>query len=181
MTEEPAREVVMPKSYDGFNAINSVEASATIEDLRDLPPETTGEPETVPLVDGAQAIDSVEASIATPAPEDIAREKELADSTEDSNDWAMRKKTPAPSVDKRPHYQCDKKVYAHKIAGLKRNADNSVMITPAEPGFTDIRVLAEFAAKHDLAIGNYIVYYEDGYVSVSPAKPFEAGYTLIEE
>jgi len=160
---------MMPKSYDGFNATNSVEDSATIEDPRDLPPETTGEPETVPLVDGAQAII-----------EEQEVEEQDCEAAEGSPTAEAEKAQPAPSVDKRPHYQCDKKVHAHKIAGLKRNADNSVMITPAEPGFTDIRVLAEFAAKHDLAIGSYIVYYEDGYVSVSPAKPFEAGYTLIE-
>ena len=152
MTEEPAKEVVMPKSYEEFNA----------------------------EAEEAPAIDSAEASIATPAPEDIAREQDC-EAAEDSPTAEAERAQVAPSVDKRPHYECHKTVYAHKIAGARRHADGSVMITPAEEGFTGIRVLAEWVSKHAPHIGDYIVYYEDGYVSVSPAKPFEAGYTLIEE
>lgn len=39
------------------------------------------------------------------------------------------------------------------------------------------RVSAEYIAKHDPVVGGYLVVYEDGYESYSPAAAFEAGYS----
>jgi hypothetical protein len=39
----------------------------------------------------------------------------------------------------------------------------------------------EFRDKHDPKVGDYLVKYSDGYVSVSPAKAFEEGYHLFDE
>ena len=189
MTEEPAKEVVMPKSYEGFNATGNAEDAI----------ETPAPEDIVRENELAEEADSVQFCSLAVKPEDMMQSvyDEIVDGlaaraegvtvemyaahfnegVKEIQDEAK----PAPSVDKRPHYQCDKKVYAHKIAGLKRNADGSVTIKVAELGFTDIRVLAKWVLRHAPHIGDYIVYYEDGYVSVSPAKPFEAGYTLIEE
>jgi len=86
---------------------------------------------------------------------------------------------PKKAVDKRPHYKCHKTVRAHKIAGVTDNDDGSVTVIPAEQGFTMIRLL-NFHAAHLLEPGAYLVYYEDGYISVSPGVPFEDGYTLIK-
>lgn len=53
------------------------------------------------------------------------------------------------------------------------------VVTPAEPGYSPFPVDAEFLAKHRPQVGGYIVVYEDGYLSWSPAKAFEEGYTRI--
>jgi hypothetical protein len=85
-----------------------------------------------------------------------------------------------------PQYQCHKKVWALKIATLKRDGegedretDGSAMITPAEKGYAPFRVDADFMFKHKPQAGGYYVVYDDGYKSFSPAKAFEEGYTII--
>jgi hypothetical protein len=54
-----------------------------------------------------------------------------------------------------------------------------VNIVPAEPGMKPIPVTAAYLAKHEPQVGGYLVIYDDGYYSYSPAAAFEAGYTLI--
>jgi len=98
---------------------------------------------------------------------------------------SAQRKPPAPvapelPVDKRPKYQCTKTVHAHKIESIRSWPDGGAMIKPAEPGFAQIRVPKAYIEKHKPEAGGYIVYYEDGYISFSPAGPFEAGYTLID-
>jgi hypothetical protein len=94
-----------------------------------------------------------------------------------------------------PQYQCHKKVRALKILGVE-----SIKPTVAElqaildeeggaepPGgrltveapFAPLEVSPEWMRKHNPQIGGYFVQYEDGYVSFSPAKAFEEGYTKI--
>jgi len=140
-----------------------------------------------PIVDGASAMAAGDEKAKTSL-EDVAKSYEST--KEDPRDLppettgeplAEEKPVPSgPAKDMRPHYECHKKVYAHKIAGVKVEPDGSRLITPAEPGFSQIRVLRKFAIDHDVKPGSYLVYYEDGYVSISPAKAFENGYTLIE-
>lgn len=62
-----------------------------------------------------------------------------------------------------------------KEHGTERNA----LITPAEAGFVDFCVEADYLRKHKPEVGGYYVVYEDGYKSFSPAKAFEEGYTRL--
>lgn len=82
----------------------------------------------------------------------------------------------AQAPDKRPEYTCVKRVRAHKIAGIRMWPDGGAMLHPAEPGFAQLKFSKPFLDRHEPAVGGYIVYYEDGYISYSPAKAFEEGY-----
>lgn len=88
-----------------------------------------------------------------------------------------------------PRYQCHKKVWALKIASVRRDSeeaqihnretDGSAIITPAEEGYAPFRVDNAFVMKHKPEAGGYYVVYDDGYKSFSPAKAFEDGYTRL--
>lgn len=73
-----------------------------------------------------------------------------------------------------PRYQCHKKVWALKIAEINGN-----VLSFAEEGYAPNSVPAEWVEKHKPQVGGYYVVYEDDYVSYSPAKAFEEGYTRI--
>lgn len=79
-----------------------------------------------------------------------------------------------------PQYVSHKKVWALKIDGTLCEADGSVRIGFAD-GYED-RVFSatEMMNKPEPKPGMYMVQYEDGYISFSPGKAFEEGYTLIE-
>lgn len=84
-----------------------------------------------------------------------------------------------------PRYQCHKKVWALKIAGINdptqpgSESDGSRIITPEESGYEPFRVDYSFVHKHKPEVGGYFVVYDDGYKSFSPAKAFEEGYSKI--
>lgn len=72
-------------------------------------------------------------------------------------------------------YRCHKIVRAFmvgKVEGNRIYAADSLAYHEAAP---------EFLFKHNLNQPGYLVFYEDGYVSFSPAKAFEAGYTPAQE
>jgi len=84
-------------------------------------------------------------------------------------------------------YRCHKIVKAGKIkdfpliiqtvgVGELINYSQTIEVLPHE----FIEVPAGWMAEHKPEIGGYIVEYEDGYISYSPAKAFEEGYTLID-
>lgn len=82
-----------------------------------------------------------------------------------------------------PRYQCHKQVCALKIKEIHPGG------SPTEPGctlvFEDARYAPRFmsehwAGAHTALEGGYLVVYADGYLSYSPAKAFEDGYTLID-
>lgn len=50
---------------------------------------------------------------------------------------------------------------------------------PENPSIPPLRVPPEFMARATPLPGGYLVIYEDGYMSFSPAAAFESGYTLI--
>jgi hypothetical protein len=54
-------------------------------------------------------------------------------------------------------------------------------IVPVEEGIEPIRVDVPYLKKHRPQIGGYFVLYDDGYMSFSPAKAFEDGYTRIDQ
>lgn len=91
-----------------------------------------------------------------------------------------------------PKYRCHKEVWALKIKSIAfdsdraklgsfAESDGSAMITPEDASYAPFKVDREFCQRHDPQPGDYYVVYSDGYKSISPAKAFEDGYTLITE
>ncbi len=86
-----------------------------------------------------------------------------------------------------PKYRSHKIVWALKIKDIKkdgegenRETDGSAIITPEEERYAPFHVDAAYMQKHKPEVGGYYVRYEDGYLSYSPAEPFEAGNTRID-
>ena len=78
-----------------------------------------------------------------------------------------------------PKYECHKKVWALKIAGIVADQHGGVYFQPAEEGYDKVPMSPEYVAKHKPEVGGYYVVYEDGYKSFSPAGAFESGYTPL--
>jgi hypothetical protein len=82
-----------------------------------------------------------------------------------------------------PRYKCHKQVHALKIKEIKREPSGSATVThtivPADVGYAPFDVPLEYIGRHSPAAGGYYVVYDDGYVSYSPAKAFEEGYTRV--
>jgi hypothetical protein len=73
-----------------------------------------------------------------------------------------------------PQYQCHKKVGAFEIGKIE-----GCMIYPLHDDLEPVKVDFEFIDRHPLNQPGYLVFYEDGYMSFSPKKAFEDGYTAI--
>ena len=76
-----------------------------------------------------------------------------------------------------PKYECHKKVWALKIAGIVGDQHGGVYFQPAEDGYDKVPMSPEYVAKHKPEVGGYYVVYEDGYKSFSPASAFESAFT----
>lgn len=74
-----------------------------------------------------------------------------------------------------PVYVCHKEVRALKI-GVIENTSNGLMITPEDSRFVPFE--ADTVNRPIPEVGWYVVLYDNGYTSFSPAKAFEDGYTL---
>lgn len=48
-------------------------------------------------------------------------------------------------------------------------------------GYPPLEVDEAFVSKHNPQVGNYLVRYSDGYMSVSPEEPFESGYYPLSD
>ena len=83
----------------------------------------------------------------------------------------------AQPIPELPRYQCHKIVRAAKILLIIRNEGRITLDLENVQGTVDVS--ADFDAKHHPTHGGYFVVYEDGYLSFSPAKAFEDGYTRI--
>lgn len=83
-----------------------------------------------------------------------------------------------------PRYKCHKEVWALKIKEIKRvpsgNATVTHSIVPEDGRYAAFEVALEYVGKHSPQAGGYYVVYDDGYISYSPAKAFEDGYSLVE-
>lgn len=79
-----------------------------------------------------------------------------------------------------PAYRSHKVVQALRIEDIEPMGDGGATITPSDAGFEPFTMAREFMLRHHPVAGGYLVRYEDGYASFSPAKAFEEGYTLIE-
>ena len=81
-------------------------------------------------------------------------------------------------IDRMPQYKCHKIVRALKIKTVEIEQDRSRgVIAFEEDGFPEFSMDASFLRKHDPEAGSYFMVYADGYMSISPAKAFEEGYT----
>ena len=93
-----------------------------------------------------------------------------------------------------PRYECHKKVWALKIKSINLHAPTAedlqlildggpepegAIIVPDEAGYGAFLVSREYVLKHEPQPGGYLVIYEDGYLSFSPAKAFEDGYRRL--
>jgi hypothetical protein len=78
-----------------------------------------------------------------------------------------------------PRYKCHKEVWALKIKEIRCEPLGTHIIVPAEEGYAPFDVPLEYIGKHSPAVGGYYVVYADGYVSYSPEKAFEDGYTRV--
>jgi hypothetical protein len=86
-----------------------------------------------------------------------------------------------------PKYKCHKEVWALQIrkVEIKKDERGRVSIVdggylhPVEGDYASIEVTGPWLDKHNPQPGGYYVIYNGGYISYSPQKPFEEGYTRI--
>lgn len=80
-----------------------------------------------------------------------------------------------------PQYRCHKEVGALQIDSMEPldSGEPGALVTFKEPGYEPAELPEEFLIKHQPYPTGYLVAYDDGYLSFSPRKPFEDGYTLI--
>lgn len=83
-----------------------------------------------------------------------------------------------------PRYKCHKEVWALKIKDIRRvpsgNATVTHTLVPEDARYAPFEVSLEYIGKHAPQPGGYYVVYADGYISYSPARAFEEGYSLLE-
>lgn len=72
-------------------------------------------------------------------------------------------------------YQCHKVVEAAQITAVEITGEHAARVGAGQYIFE-----LTFGAKAPV-VGDYVVRYADGYVSWSPAQPFEEGYTPLAE
>jgi hypothetical protein len=98
----------------------------------------------------------------------------------------MSKPQMPTNLPKMPTYLCHKEVQARKILTVERQKGQYSLVLIAAPGAREPRVDVDSSWIDHFGprAGDYLVVYGAGtaeeYVSVSPAKQFEEGYTLAE-
>lgn len=80
-----------------------------------------------------------------------------------------------------PSYRSHKRVWALKIAEVKRHPDGTGTIIPADRSHGPFGVSAEYLFRNDPRAGGYWVMYEDGWQGWYSAGAFEQWYTLAED
>lgn len=89
---------------------------------------------------------------------------------------AAAARPPAPPA-QMPLYKSHKQVRAAKIESVRDDwAEQGVHVE----GIGLVRMGDEWMARHKPVVGGYLVEYEDGYQSFSPAEAFESGYTRVK-
>lgn len=85
------------------------------------------------------------------------------------------------NVNELPQYKCHKVVRAGKILATAHNPNEDAVFLDVDGVVNKwLSTPAGWLNKHNPDIGGYLVAYEDGYLSYSPAAAFEAGYRLLE-
>lgn len=83
------------------------------------------------------------------------------------------------NVNELPQYKCHKVVRAGKILATARNPNEDAVFLDVDGVVNKwLSAPAGWLNKHNPDIGGYLVAYEDGYLSYSPAAAFEAGYSV---
>lgn len=77
-------------------------------------------------------------------------------------------------------YKCHKQVHAVKITDVTFDGSNAITIYPADASVPVFTVTKQWWENRSAKVGGYCLLYNDGYMSWSPAKEFEDGYTKIE-
>jgi len=81
-----------------------------------------------------------------------------------------------------PTYKCFKEVRAGQIQRIERAGnDYDVYMSVVAHGDAVERVTHDWLVKFQPQVGGYVLLYEDGYRSYSPADVFEAGYAKVED
>lgn len=76
-----------------------------------------------------------------------------------------------------PRYVSHKKVWALQINEAWKTPSDVVHLSFRDPGFATRVVEQAVVSRYFPQPGDYLVQYEDGYLSISPKKAFEDGYT----
>jgi hypothetical protein len=77
-----------------------------------------------------------------------------------------------------PLYRSHKKVWALQISAAE-SVGNMTRLEFAVSRFAPRSVPSDVTSRYFPKPGDYFVQYEDGYMSISPQKAFEDGYTLV--
>ena len=77
-----------------------------------------------------------------------------------------------------PRYRSHKEVRALKITDVAPVSDGRAILS-VEGGFAPITVVADVVRRYMPIDGDYLVFYDDGYRSISPRAPFEDGYDRL--
>ncbi len=83
------------------------------------------------------------------------------------------------NINELPQYKCHKVVRAGVICSWYSCGLVSVEIKGTDT-IIEVEVGQKWIEKHNPESGGYLVVYEDGYTSYSPAAAFETGYLLLE-
>lgn len=87
-----------------------------------------------------------------------------------------------PNGDALPRYQCHKQVYALKIASVYEDhlsPEYPIALHFEDPSYKPRRVRNQWYKDKKVESGGYLIIYDDGYASFSPADVFEAGYSKL--
>lgn len=79
-----------------------------------------------------------------------------------------------------PRYQCHKQVNALQISGIFPNS-RGVELHFVDDSVIPFQMTQDWYNKHVPHVGGYLVAYDDGYLSFSPADVFHAGYSRMDE
>jgi len=93
--------------------------------------------------------------------------------------WVSLKPVAPPSNYAEQMWKSHKVVEAEKIVRLIFDDESQIANVVLEPKEAIFDVPNEIFARGTPEPGDYLVKYEDGYISWSPAKAFEEGYTLV--
>lgn len=78
-----------------------------------------------------------------------------------------------------PEYKCHKVVRATKIRAVHASSPTAVDMLEVDHFPELVHLPDDWVSRHRPEPGGYLVVYADGYMSYSPAKAFEEGYTAL--
>lgn len=171
-TSDQIREGEQSAQAAGAEVVDSNPGSAAMVQSQEKNVESNPAPEAAPAVEEKATEEPVEEK--TPPAESLPPVEEKFTEDKPCQDGGL------------PLYRCHKEVRALKIRELNpphttgfRKPNGSLTMVPWETGFEPIVLSPEYVTRHKPEVGGFYVVYADGYVSYSPQKAFEDGYTLL--